>query len=292
MKKAFLLSLVALFFLATFSSCFKQADDIYNPKCKIMNVWYDEMTGTAEEIYTYENKELSKLTYSEDGLYLLITHNKNGTISKITAYEANGVATGESVTMTYDKTLIATMSYIDDGTVYQKNEFTHVDKKISSIKVYLDNSISKSKLSKSRLYRRCFGDPDQFGKLFDIIGAKGLDLDLEYLLTYTGDNLTKIQYEEDYYDIHIAMTQTMEYDNMINPYFGFNFYFENFLGYTKNNPTKVTSTTVYTGGYEATESSVLICTYQFNKYDFPTSITLEDENGHIDNIYFLEYDKK
>jgi hypothetical protein len=191
MKKAFLLSLVALFFIATLSSCYKQADDIYNPKYKIINVWYDEMTGTAEEIYTYENKELSKLTYSEDGLYLLITHNKNGTISEIKAYDANGVATGESVTMTYNKTLIATISYIDNGTEVQKSEFTHVDKKISSIKVYLDNSVSKSKLSKSRLYRRCFGDPDQFGKLFDIIDAKGLDLYLEYFLTYTGDNLTK-----------------------------------------------------------------------------------------------------
>jgi hypothetical protein len=59
---------------------------------------------------------------------------------------------------------------------------------------------------------------------------------------------------------------------MKNPYFGFNFCFENFLGYTKNNPTKVTTTTVYTGGYEATDSSVLICTYHFNKYDFPTPL--------------------
>jgi len=291
MKKAFLFSLVALFFIATFSSCYKQADDIYNPKYKIINVWYDEMTGTAEEIYTYENKELSKLTYSEDGLYLLITHNKNGTISEIKAYDANGVATGESVTMTYDKTLIATISYIDDGTEVQKNEFTHVDKKISSIKVYLDNSVDVNKLSKSRLYKCCFGDPDQFGKLFDIIRAKGLDLYVEYLLTYTGDNLTKVQYEEDYYDIHIAMTQTMEYDNMKNPYFGINFCLADFLGYTKNNPTKIAYNIVYTGGYEATDSYEYNYTYQFNKYDFPTTITVEDDEGNVDNT-FIEYDKK
>ncbi len=290
MKKTFLLSLVAIFFVATFSSCFKQADDIYNPKCKIINIWYDEMTGTADDIYTYENKELSKITYS-DGSYLMITHNKNGTISEVKAYDENGVATGESVTMTYDKTLIATMSYIDDGTVYQKYEFTHVDKKISSIKIFVDNSVDVNKLSNSRLYKRCFGDPDQFGKLFDIISAKGLDLYLEYLVTYTGDNLTKVQYEEDYYDIHIAMTQTMQYDNMKNPYFGINFCLADFLGYTKNNITKVTSTTVYTGGYEGTDTYELNYTYQYNKYDFPTSISVEDEDENVDNT-FIEYDKK
>ncbi len=290
MKKTFLLSLVALFFIATFSSCFKQADDIYNPKCKIINVWYDEMTGTADEIYTYENKEISKIAYS-DGSYLLITHNKNGTISEITAYDENGVATGESVTMTYDKTLIATMSYFDNGTEYEKYEFTHVDKKISSVKIYVDNSIDVNKLSQSKLYKLCFGDPDQFGKLFDIIGAKGLDLYLEYLLTYTGDNLTKVHVEQDYYDIHISMTQTMEYDDMKNPYFGINFCLADFLGYTKNNPTKIAYNIVYTGGYEATDSYEYNYTYQFNKYDFPTTITVEDDEGNVDNT-FIEYDKK
>ena len=287
MKKAFLLSFVVLFFVATFSSCFKQADDIYKPKCKIVNIWYDEMTGVADEIYTYEDKELSKITYSEDGSYLLITHNKNGTISEIKAYDANGVDIGESVTMTYDKTLIATMSYIDDGTVYEKYVFTHVDKKISSIKLFLDNSVDLDKLSKSKLYKRCFGDPDQFGKLFEINGSKGLDLYLEYLLTYTGDNLTKIHYVKDY----ITMTQTMEYDNMKNPYFGLNLYLGDFLGYTKNNLTKVTITTVYNGVYEETFSDVYNYTYQYNKYDFPTSITREDDEGNIENT-FIEYDKK
>lgn len=290
MKKTFLLSLVAIFFLATFSSCFKQADDIYKPKCKIINVWYDEMTGTADEIYTYEDKELSKITYS-DGSYLLITHNKNGTISEIIAYDENGVATGQSVTMTYDKTLIATISYFEDGTKIQKAEFTHVDKKISNIKVYIDNSASKSKLSKSKLYRLCFGDPDQFGKLFDFIGVKGLDLYIEYSLTYTGDNLTTVQGEYDYYGFQVSMTQTMEYDDMKNPYFGLNFYLQSFFGYTKNNPTKVTINTVYSGEFKGTDTEECNYTYQFNKYDFPTSITLEDENGNIENT-FLEYDKK
>ena len=258
-----------------------------------MNVWYDEMTGTADEIYTYEDKELSKITYS-DGFYLLITHNKNGTISDIKAYNENGVATGESVTMTYDKTLIATISFIDDGTVYQKNEFTHVDGKISSMKIFLDNSVDVMKLSKSRLYKRCFGDPDKFSKLFDIIASKGLALDIELFLTYTGDNLTKIyyEYEDSYEDYTYTYTQTMEYDNMKNPYFGLNFYLEDFLGYTKNNVTKITSEEVETSPFWETEtySWVSNYTYQYNKYDFPTSITAE-EDGDLWST-FIEYDKK
>lgn len=290
MKKTFLFSLVALFIMATFSSCFKQADDIYKPKCKIINVWYDEMSGTADEIYTYEDKEISKITYS-DGSYLVITHNKNGTINEITGYDENGVAIGESVTMTYDKTLIATMSFIQDGNVVQKYEFTHVGKQISSIKVYIDESYSKSKVSKSRLYKLCFGDPDKFGKLFDIIGSKSLAFSYEYLLTYTGDNLTNINVETDYYDIHIEMNQILQYDEMKNPYFGLNYYLADFLGYTKNNPTKITTNTEYTGGYVGTDSYSYEYTYQFNKYDFPTTITEEDEDGNITST-FLEYDKK
>jgi hypothetical protein len=290
MKKALIFSSVAIFFIATFSSCYKQEDDIYKPKCKIVNVWYDELSGTADEVYTYEDKELNKITYSDDGSYIVITHNKNGTISEIVAYESDGVATGESVSMTYDKTLIATMSFIDDGDVVQKYEFTHSDKKISSIKVYVDESYSKSKVAKSRLYKLCFGDPDQFGNLFDVIGSKSLAFSFEYLLTYTGDNLTNINVETEYYDIHVSMNQIMEYDDMKNPYFGLTFKLANFLGYTKNNPTKMTTNTTYSGGYEETDSEVVNYSYQFNKYDFPTTITEEEQGGNTSST-FLEYDK-
>ena len=291
MKKALIFSSVAIFFLATFTSCYKQADDIYKPKCKIINIWYDELSGTADEIYTYEDKELAKITYSDDGSYLIITHNKNGTISEIVEYESTGVATGQSVTMTYDKTLISTINFIDNGDVIQKYEFIHSDKKISKVKVYVDATYSKSKVAKSRLYKLCFGDPDQFGRMFDVIGSKSLAFSFEYVFTYTGDNLTKVNVETEYYGIYISMNQIMEYDDMKNPYFGLNYCLADFMGYTKNNPTKMTINTVYTGGYEGSDSEVINYSYQFNKYDFPTSIT-EEEDGSVFSTRFLEYDKE
>ena len=103
--------------------------------------------------------------------------------------------------------------------------------------------------------------------------------------------MTTVQGEYDYYGFQVSMTQTMEYDDMKNPYFGLNFYLQSFFGYTKNNPTKVTINTVYSGEFKGTDTEECNYTYQFNKYDFPTSITLEDENGNVDNT-FIEYDKK
>ena len=87
------------------------------------------------------------------------------------------------------------------------------------------------------------------------------------------------------------MNQIMEYDDMKNPYFGLNYCLADFMGYTKNNPTKMTINTVYTGGYEGSDSEVINYSYQFNKYDFPTSIT-EEEDGSVFSTRFLEYDKE
>jgi hypothetical protein len=224
-----------------FTSCKK--DGVYHPKKKISKI-FNQRSGynkTLDETWTWDKNQLSKIDYGK-GSYQKFEYDKKR-ISKIIDSD------GEYMRFIYDGSKISRIEYYDEDNTLDLNiKFEHKGNKISKIteEYYYNYDPYSSKSAKKKTSILRFILPE---KIAGDIAAfksqkknrKAIETDIStYVLTWKGDNIEKIVYEnidEEDHEVH-AVTYKYTYDKKKNPFCEFLYEWGDPLGSSKNNVTK------------------------------------------------------
>ncbi len=150
--KKFILLLVSLMFLSTFTACFKDNDGEYKPKEKISRIYKDYGYGDGKElkeIWNWDKKQLQRIDHYYDGDLSWseeFTYNKKGQIERVDCYENR-----EYTEYTYDGRKLSKATYYNNGSIEEEYTFKHDGNKITEIEIlyfYKKGSRDNSRLRK------------------------------------------------------------------------------------------------------------------------------------------------
>ena len=233
---------------------------------------------------------INKINYGDE--YSLLTYNSNHQVIKIASYDSLG-------------------NYLDSYT-----EITYANGKISELKNY-DSGTYDSKIV---YHYASNGIADSAYQWSD--EGNGLELQGTFFLTYTGDNLTKIEsikyfvgqavvvgkieyvydagnatsmstYELNLSTLSLKLTSTAtyEYDSKKSPYRGIgidNLFIAEEIGFMSvNNPTKET---VKDKDGNTMQDESYTYSYEYNDNDYPTKVTDVTFDNSETNVTVLTYD--
>lgn len=223
-----------------FTSCDKLSEDVYNSKCKIASITYDD-TDLEENntTFIYEGKDVKTIQYL-NGTYLTLDYNNDRTVNKVTEYNADNTPTGVIMEMAYENKKIIEMSYYDNGTLIQKYTFVRDNNNIiSNINILVDSDFLMGDLMKNKegIFSLALNSEipwEQISKLVEKSDIKGQMIELPGVTKFTEGNLTS-------FNIEIPMVASIKmnytYDNCNNPFYGLNFAVAQFNCFNKNNTT-------------------------------------------------------
>lgn len=243
MKKLLLFGLFALAMVGL-NSCDKLSEDVYNSKCKIATISYDDIDMQGNNAtYVYEGKDVKTIHY-QNGLFLDLEYNSNRTVNKITEYNADNTPTGLTMEMAYDGKKITEVSYFDNGTLVQKYSFERNDNKnISNINILIDMETFMDGYMKNSkgIYSLSLNSEipwEHIAKVCEKANTKGQMMELAGVTQFVNDNLSSLT-------IAIPMVMDIQmnytYDNCNNPFYGMNFCAAQLNSFNRNNTTSSTT---------------------------------------------------
>lgn len=306
MKKLnYLTILLCVIALISFTSCKK--DGVYNPKKKIKYIFFESSGNSGKELeqtWTWDKNKLSKIDYGA-GLYFRFNYDGKR-VSEI--INSNGGTTTFSYDGSkYDKIVNKYISIYDEDwytytytstTIYQfeydgnKAEKVTITNNWESKMEFDYKGGASKKINKKEIDPMQFILPEHTCKNIAKIQAKqrkntksdsGSDT---YTISYTwkGNNIEKEVWEYLEDGAIFTETHTLTYDNKKNPFYGlFTENESNLMGFSKNNPTKITYIDS-DNDYEAIDLNY--------KYDgnFPIECVMKEEGGNHFYTRYYEYE--
>ena len=295
MKKLLIALFSGIAMILAFASCNKYEEAMYNKSdYQIQHVWYKSNVGEPNENYIYNKKKLLEKIDIIDSANIggirmesfEFTYNKDKTVQSVS--HVNGEMT-ESVSFTYLNKYVKYMTYSINGEIRLTCNFYRDDEeaaKITRIVEIYDRAFFEDMqmFSCAALFNRFIGDQAKVKELA-AANTKALTLYCTKDITYNGENIVKI--EESYPDLHKNILTECSYGDVLNPYFGLNYcYNDNLLGYSKNAVTSKSVSTFYDGTLTNAETTE----YQYkdvNKDKYPRVFTYTSDK-HPD-VYFKTY---
>jgi hypothetical protein len=227
------------------------------------------------EKWTWEDKNLSKITAGDNSYYWNFQYNDKDQIEKITHSD------GDYYTFSYDNKSIKEITFYTSGNVVvEKYEFEHTKKKITKVTntFYGYKSLSITNQNKTTALG-CFLPEIVVNSLFSehknhipiIKSMKFIDV---YEYTWDGDNIKKTVYKGGAFDEYDAYTLecTYKYDKKNNP-----FYYALIPNDITMSPTY---TDIYTWNILHSKNNVI------NEEGF------DSESMSFERKYDIQYDKK
>jgi hypothetical protein len=284
MRKYLLFATITLILsMICLTSCKK--DGVYNPKKKISKIFYQYSGGTKQlnETWTWDKNKLSKIDYGS-GYYERFEYDKNQ-ISKIIDSD------GDYQKFTYDGSKINKIEFYYGNTLYEAYKFEHNGNKISKITIeeydYDDYEYASKSIKNSKRNILRFILPEQFCEkieksLSQKKNRKAMETYTTTLkLTWKGNNVEEIVYEDMYDNELYAETSKYTYDKKKNPFDGLLSEIED--SFSKNNVTKMTTTDTDNNYWE----------YEYSySYDgnFPKEVTQIYRSGSYTNTSMTYYE--
>jgi hypothetical protein len=234
---------------------------------------------------------LNKINYGD--YYSLAEYNTNHLITKMTDYDSNGVADGYYTTISYDANgKIQNMTSYDGSTIDFKMVFiygsgTHPD----SVAMYSDDG--NGNLERDGSYILTFTG-DKLTKVevpYTIMGNTIIISKTEY--TYTGENLTmESEYEFDLTTLQMELTSSYEYehDAKKNPYYGIGLNYFVFLDGMFGSENNVTKETYKDDAGTVDQEYSYNYTYEYNSSNYPTKSTSTSFDNSDTYVEMYEYD--
>ncbi|MDR0606719.1 MAG: hypothetical protein LBG80_20810 [Bacteroidales bacterium] len=218
--KNILFIITVLVLAIAFPACKKEG--VYHPKKKIARIYCQDYGEVKElqEVWTWDDKNLSKITAGDNSYYWDFQYNDKDQIEKITFSE------GDYYAFSYDKRLIKKIDlYTFDGALVETYEFEHTKKKITTITntFYGYKSLSLADQCKATALRCFLPEPvteNLFSKHKNHISTRKntpafVDV---YEYTWDGDNIKSIFYTSNG-DVYYTLEFSYEYDKKNNPYY-------------------------------------------------------------------------
>ena len=269
--KKFILLLVSLMFLSTFTACFKDKDGEYKPKEKISKIYNDYGEGKElEEVWKWNGKQLQRIDHYYDGDLEWseeFTYNKKGQIERVDCYEDS-----EYTEYTYDGNRMTKSTFYNSGTIEEEYNFTYDGNKVSMIEIIY---FSKSSIEKSRLREEGHNPikmllQENYEIVKNVLNNTAMRNSVTLKVEWNKNNVSNIEVQDG------GETAQLEfkYDDKLNPFKNYydlyTFYDEEIdvvvTAYSKNNITEIRSTYREDG---ETETEILKYSYSYDG-KFPT----------------------
>lgn len=270
-----------------FASCHKYEESMYNKSdYQIKYIWYKTNSGDPNETFNYDKKKMLtsiNILDTSDINYIRMenfdfTYNKDKTVKSI-SHTSDGIS--ETVSFSYLNRYVKYMTYSINGEIRMVSNFFRDDEKsakITRITEIFDRQFFEDMqlLKKTVLFPKFVGNLERVSDLATA-NTKELTLYCEKKITYEGENIVSI--EESYPTLLKAITTTMTYGDVLNPYYGLNYCYSNdLLGFSKNALASKTVTTYIDGVLSYTEQT----DYQYtdiNKDKYPRMFTYTSSNN-------------
>ncbi len=269
--KKFILLLVSLMFLSTFTACFKDKDGEYKPKEKISKIYYDYGEGKElEEVWKWNGKQLQRIDHYYDGDLEWseeFTYNKKGQIERVDCYEDS-----EYTEYTYDGNRMTKSTFYDSGTIEEEYNFTYDGNKVSMIEIIY---FSKSSIEKSRLREEGHNPikmllQENYEIVKNVLNNTAMRNSVTLKVEWNKNNVSNIEVQDG------GETEQFEfkYDDKLNPFKNYYDLYTFYDGeidvvvtaYSKNNITEIRATYREDG---ETETEILKYSYSYDG-KFPT----------------------
>ena len=286
MKRTIII-LAVIAIACTCSSCQKEREGVYHPKKKIVEIYeqsdpygyaYNGIKRLTEK-WTWNGKNLSKITSADESVYCLFKYEKNR-ISKIEGNDGfYGAYSPYTLSFTYEGDFIKKIECHDKRGLYAVFDFKHTQNKITTMTITINDNLSfKNTVAAFRLFLpvqtvKSILNEEQSASL-----SKGETRTSVFEFEWDGDNIKTetLSYEREHYSS--TSKTTYQYDDKINPFYNST---RGFV-HSKNNVISA-KTDMRTIEYKIT-------------YDgqFPVEISenlIIENNSYPINIYYYVYKK-